>query len=173
MKLLPKALALMFVVALTSSIAVAATPGSVVEAAPTRAATSPLLGSWQLDTSRMPVPPQQRPKSVQFTFGDAGEGKLSVHVDIVYAPGNEAHSASIAKLDGTPTTIENSAEADTGSMKQPAPNVLVMALQKDGVLVSTRIYSVLPDGEHLVETAVYPGNTGPLVMKTNYFTRVR
>jgi len=48
-----------------------------------------------------------------------------------------------------------------------------MALQKEGVLVSTRIYAVTPDGQHLVETAVYPGNNGPLVMKASYFTRIR
>jgi hypothetical protein len=41
------------------------------------------------------------------------------------------------------------------------------------VLVSTRIYAVLPDKRSLVETAVYPGKDGVPVMKTNYFTRVR
>lgn len=172
MKLLPHVLSLALVVALASPPAVSGTTGSVEDAA-ARTAASPLLGSWLLDTSRLPMPPEQRPRSVRFTFGDAGAGKLSVHVDIVYAPGKEAHSASTASLDGTPTVIENSFEADTGSLKQPAPNVLVMALQKEGVLVSTRIYAVLPDGEHLVETAVYPGNDGPLVMKASYFTRVR
>jgi len=171
MKLLPKALALTFAVALLFSLTAAAAPGSAknVEAN----AVSPLLGRWLLDTSRLPMPPEQRPKNVTFTFANAGEGKLNVHVDIVYAPGQEVHSVSTAALDGTPAAIKDSPEADTGAFKQPAPNVLVMALQKEGVLVSTRIYSVMPDGQHLVETAVYPGNNGPLVMKASYFTRIR
>ncbi len=171
MKLLSKALALTLVVASWSPLTAMAAP----EAANGLGANggSPLLGRWLLDTSRLPMPPGQRPKSVTFTFARAGEGKLNVHVDIVYAPGQEVHSVSTPSLDGTPTAIKDSPEADTGAFRQPAPNVLVMALQKEGVLVSTRIYAVTPDGEHLVETAVYPGNNGPLVMKASYFTRIR
>lgn len=163
MKRLPK----VFVglsIALATSLCVAAVPGQ-------RAAT--VLGSWSLDTSRLPMAPEQRPKSVRFTFNDTGGDKLAVHVDIVYAPGAEVHSASTVTLDGTPAAIENSPEADTVAMKEPAPNVLVMALKKDGVLVSTRIYSVTPDGDSLVETVVYPGDDSSRLMRTNYFTRVR
>lgn len=173
MTLSPKALVLMFVGALTCSSVTAAMAGSAGAVAPDGVAASPVIGRWALDTTRLPMPPPQRPRSVEFTFAHAGEGKLGVQVDIVYAPGNEAHSASVATLDGTAVRIEGSPEADTASLKQPAPNVLVMALQKEGVLVSTRIYAVLPDGGHLVETTVYPGNNGPLVMKSSYFTRVR
>jgi hypothetical protein len=170
MKLLPKVMALTFVVALMSSLTAIAASGSTgVDAND----AYPLLGRWLLDTSRLPMPPEQRPRNVTFTFADGGEGKLSVHVDIVYAAGQEVHSVSMAALDGTPTTIKDSPEADTGVFGQPAPNVLVMALQKEGILVSTRIYAVTPDGQHLVETAVYPGNNGPLVMKASYFTRIR
>lgn len=48
-----------------------------------------------------------------------------------------------------------------------------MALQKNGVLVSTRIYAVMPDGRSIIETAVYSGKDGLLVMRTNYFMRAR
>jgi hypothetical protein len=173
MNRMPKALALAFVAALACPPAVSAAPASRPDSAAARASAAPLLGAWSLDTSRMAMPPGQRPKSVKFTFGDAGGGKWTVQVDIVYAPGNEVHSVCTAALDGTPAAIENSPEADTGAFKRPAPNVLVMALQKRGVLVSTRIYAVAPDGRGLVETAVYPGENGFPVMKTNYFTRVR
>jgi len=130
-----------------------------------------LLGTWSLDTSRMPLPPEQRPKSVRFAFSEAGAGKLSVHVDIVYAPGSEIHSASLAPLDGGAVAVENSPEADHVTLRRPTPGVLVMALQKNGVLVSTRIYSVAPDNRTLIETNVHPGEKGDLVMRTNYFQR--
>ena len=94
-----------------------------------------------------------------------------MHVDIVYAPGQEVHSVAIASLDGSSAQIDRSPEADHVQLKQPAPNVLVMALHKDGTLVSTRIYSVTPDGNNLVETAVYPGQNGMAVMKSAYFKR--
>jgi hypothetical protein len=173
MKLTLKALLLASIVALTSSLAVAAPLGSSTDASPQHAVAGPLIGTWSLDISRMPVPPEQRPKSVRFTFDDAGNNAWNMHVDIVYRPGQEVHSVSTPVLDGSSTVITNSPEADAGTFKQPAPNVLVMALQKEGVLVSTRIYSVLPDGHTMVETAVYPGQSGTPVMKTNYFTRVR
>lgn len=136
-------------------------------------ATSPLVGSWSLDTTRLSMPPEQRPKSVRFSFDDAGAGKLSVHVDIVYAPGQEIHSVATAALDGTPAVVQSSPEADHVQLKQPTPNVLIMALHKEGVLVSTRVYSVTPDGRGLVETAVYPGYNGVAVMKPAYFSRIR
>ena len=168
-----KALVIGSFVALVSSRAVAATTKSSMDAPQSYSATSPLLGSWSLDISRLPMPPEQRPKSVRFTFENAGSEKWTVHVDIVYAPGQEVHSVSTGALDGTAAIVANSPEADTVSMKQPAPNVLVMALQKGGVLVSTRIYSVMPDNRSLLETLVYPGNDSSLVMRTNYFRRVR
>lgn len=162
-----------FVAALASPFTFAATPESSATAFPQHAAASPLLGSWSLDTSRMRMPPEQRPKSVIFTFGHASDAKWTTRVDIVYAPGNEVHSSGTAALDGTPSAVNNSPEADTGAVKLPAPGVLVMALLKKGVLVSTRIYAVLPGDQSMVETAVYPGKDGVPVMKTNYFTRVR
>lgn len=172
MKFSPKALVLVSVMGLALSLGVAATGASTV--APRQdLAASGLLGTWSLDTSRMAMPPGQRPKSVRFTFGDAGGNKLAMNVDIVYAPGNEVHSASTSALDGTPSAVRNSPEADTASFKLPAPNVLVMALQRKGVLVSTRIYSVMPDRRSLTETAVYAGENGSVLMKTNYFMRVR
>ncbi|MET0504822.1 MAG: hypothetical protein ABWZ85_05800 [Luteibacter sp.] len=136
-------------------------------------AASPLLGTWSLDTSRMPVPAEQRPKHVSFSFADAGGGKWSVHVDIVYAPGQEVHSVATPSLDGTSAVVENSPEADHVQLKVPAPNVVVLALMKGDVLASTRIYSVMPDGRTLVETNVYPGEKGVAVMKLNYFQRAR
>lgn len=173
MKLLPKALLVMSMAALASSPADAAAPGSATDVSSTHLDAAPLLGTWSLDTSRLPMPPAQRPRSVRFTFGDAGGGKLTTHVDIVYAPGNEDHAVSTAPLDGVSVAVENSPEADRVALKQPAPNVLVMALQKHGILVSTRIYSAMPDGHSLIETEVYPGQNGLVVMKTHYFTRVR
>jgi len=172
MKFSPKTRVLATVMALASSVGAAATGSSTV-APRQNLATSTLLGTWSLDTSRMAMPPAQRPKSVRFMFGDAGGNTLAMHVDIVYAPGNEVHSASTSTLDGALSAVKNSPEADTASFKLPAPNVLVMALQRKGVLVSTRIYSVMPDGRGLTETAVYPGKNGSVLMKTNYFTRVR
>ena len=148
----------------------------LIQGVPARAgssAASPLLGSWAVDVSRLPMPPAARPKSVTFTFSDAGGGKWTTHVDIVDASGVASHATSTASLDGTPAPIKDSIEADTVALKLPAPNVLVMDLVKGGIPASTRVYTVAADGKTLTETAAYAGGNGMPMMRTNYFRRVR
>ena len=164
MNLMPRVLLATSIAAMSSTAATAA--------APLIATASPLIGTWALDTSRLPMPPDQRPKSVSFTFAEAGGGKWVTHVDIVYASGQQVHSVSTAPLDGTYAVIVSSPEADHIALEKPVSNVVVTALQQNGVLVSTRIYSVTPDGHNLVETVVYPGSDNKRVMRANYFERV-
>lgn len=134
---------------------------------------SPLVGRWAVDTSRLPIPPEARPKSVTFTFDDAGNGKWSTQVDIANADGTKLHSEGIASLDGTPAVVKDSIEADITAVKMPSPHVLVMQLGKGGMPASTRIYTVAADGKSMIETAAYFDKDGRPVLRTNYFTRIR
>ena len=134
---------------------------------------SPLIGSWAVDVSRLPIPPEARPKSVTIRFGDAGNGKWATQVDIVDAGGARIHAEGIAALDGTAAPVEGSPEADVTAVKMPAPNVLVMQLGKGGMPASTRVYTVAADGNSMIEIAAYFGDGGVPVMRTDYFTRVR
>lgn len=137
-------------------------------------AASPLLGTWAVDTARLPMAPEARPKSVTFIFTEAGEGKWTTDVAIVDAAGVQLHSFATVALDGTSVPIKGATlEADTVALKHPAPNVLIMALAKDGHPASTRIYAVAPDGQTLVETSVYAGDNGVPIMRTYYLKRVR
>lgn len=136
--------------------------------------TSPLLGAWAVDVSRLPIPPEARPRSVTFTFSDVGGGKWTIEVEILGGDGSERHMSSTYTLDGTPAPIQgDTAEADVGAVKLPAPNVMVLELGKNGGPASTRVYTVAPDGKTMIETAAYPGNDGKPSMRTNYFNRVR
>ena len=134
---------------------------------------SPLLGRWAVDVARLPIPPAARPKGVTITFGDAGQGKLTMEVDIIDAGGAEIHSTGTAAPDGVSVPVTGSPEADIVAMKRPQPDVLVVALGKGGIPASTRIYAAAADGRTMVETAVYFGSDGLPIMRTNYFTRVR
>jgi len=145
-----------------------------IQAAPALAqppAVSPLVGSWAVDVSRLPMPPAARPKSVTIAFRGAGEGKWVTQVDIVDADGTKRHTADTAALDGTAIKIKDSTEADTVAMKMPAPNVLVMGLGMGGMPASTRVYTVAADGRTMIETAV--NFDGVPVLRTHYFTRIR
>jgi hypothetical protein len=132
---------------------------------------NPLVGHWSLDTSRMPIPAEARPKRVTIMFEEAGDNRLSMDVAIVYADGAEVHSKGTASLDGTPIAVEGSPEADAAAMKRPEPRVLVLGLSKGGVPASTRVYTVAPDGKSMTETMSALGPDGRPTLRTNYFTR--
>jgi hypothetical protein len=60
--------------------------------------------------------------------------------------------------------------ADMVSMRQPAPNTLVLTFTNDGSPVSTRVYTV-EDGQAMKETIVWAGDVAPRTV-TTYFDRV-
>lgn len=145
-----------------------------LQAAPALAdEAAPILGAWAVDVSRLPVPPEARPKSVTMTFSDAGAGKYRTNVDIVLADGSESHGSSTYALDGTAAPVIGSPEADVSAVIAPEPGVLVMVLGKGGMGGSTRVFTVAGDGASMTETATYYRQDGTPVMRTNHFTRVR
>lgn len=152
--------------AIQSAAAVAQSPAAKASA------PSPLLGTWAVDVSRLPMPPEARPKSVTIAFSDAGGEKWKIDVNIVNTAGPTINAYGTYPLDGTAVPSQGSTiEADTGAVRMPAPNVLVMGLGKGSMPASTRIYTVSADGKSMIETAV--NHNGVPVMRTNYFTRVR
>lgn len=135
---------------------------------------SPLLGRWAVDVDRLPMPPEARPQRVTFAFGEAEAGRWTIRVEIVQADGQARVSHAAVAMDGSTVPIEgDQLEADAVAARQPAPGVLVLALAKAGVPASTRVYAVAPDGEHLVETAVYFDADGKAVMRSFHAARMR
>jgi hypothetical protein len=134
---------------------------------------SPLLGSWSVDVSRLPVPSEARPKSVTMTFASAADGEWTTIVDIVASDGSATHGSSSYRLDGTPAPVVGSPEADVSAVALPAPDVLVMVLGHAGQGGSTRVYTALDGGQAMTETATYYRQDGTPFVRTNYFTRAR
>lgn len=119
------------------------------------------------------MPPEARPKSVTIEFSDEGCGKWTTQVDILNADGTKLHSKGTAPLDGTPTPVSGSIEADITAVEMPTSEVLVMQLGKGGIPASTRIYTFDADGKSMIETVAYFEKDGRPVLRTNYFTRIR
>jgi hypothetical protein len=134
---------------------------------------SPFLGSWAVDVAQLPVPPDARPRSVTFTFSDAGGGNWTTVVEIVAADGSLSLSEVTHSLDGTPAPVTNSIEADTVAVSMPEADVIIMALSHNGVPGSTRVFTIRPDGNSQIETAVYYSPEGVPAMRRAYFSRVR
>jgi hypothetical protein len=163
---------------LLSTILVAALMVGAPAFSPTSVATasarSPLFGHWAVDVSRLPIPPAARPKGVTIAFSDAGSGKWTTRVEIVDAAGAQTWVETTHDLEGTATTGKGTiTEADVVGVRMPAPNVLVMALGKDKLPASTRIYAVGTDNDRMTETVVYHWENGIPMTRVNYFSRVR
>lgn len=145
--------------------------GSAAHAQPE--AHSALPGTWAVDVSQLPMPPQMRPRSVTITFAQPDATHWAAKVVVVDGDGNQLLAEGNSLLDGTPAAVSGNLEADLAAATLPAPGVLVMQLSKGGVPGSTRVYTVSADGQRMTETAAYFTDDGKPVVRTHHFTRVR
>lgn len=134
---------------------------------------SALIGAWAVETARLWMPPEARPKSVTITFAEAPGQRLAMRVEIVDAGGGKRLAEGVTALDGTPSAVKAEPEADISATTMPRPDVLVMQLGREGRPASTRVYTASADGQHMVETAAFIGQDGRPVMRTSHFIRVR
>lgn len=132
-----------------------------------------LVGSWAVDTSRLPLPPEARPRSVTITFSDEGDDRLGTKVEVTDPAGKQLEAEGVTPLDGSPTPVASNLEADVSATIMPRPDVLIMQLAKNGNPASTRIYAVSADGKTMIETVAYFRPGGQPALRKNYFARVR
>lgn len=134
------------------------------------AAASPLVGKWSLDTARIPA--NERPRSVTIAFNVSPDQQWTTRVEIVSPDGSQMTASSTAKLDGVAVPISGNIPIyDAATLRQPAPNTLVMTLGKNGRQVATRVYTIAKDGKSMTETIVWADKSMP-EMETTYFNRV-
>ena len=131
-----------------------------------------LVGAWAVDTSRLPMAPEARPRSVRITFATAGPGQLKAKVEVIDPTGARLEAEGITPLDGSPTQVASNFEADVSATYMPRPEVLIMQLAKGGSPASTRIYSLDPGGNTMIETVAFFTREGLPVLRRNYFSRV-
>lgn len=161
--------------AATAGLALLAADPALPDAVPQAEATVatarlPLEGTWALDTSRLP--PEGRPRSVTLAFRVSDDRKWIGQSDIVEADGSRQHAETIAAADGVPVPlVGNMIFADMVSLRQPAPNTLVLTFTKHGTPVSTRVYTVAEDRQSMKETIVWAHDVTPRTV-TTYFNRV-
>lgn len=136
-------------------------------------ANAALLGSWAVDTSRLPMPAEARPRSVTITFSDEGTDRLRTKVEVIDPAGARLEAEGVTPLDGSPTPVKSNFEADVSATTMPRPEVLIMQLAKNGNPASTRIYAVSADGRTMIETVAYFRADGQPMLRKNYFSRLR
>lgn len=162
---LPFAAGLM-VIATNQTHQVARTPPAQAESA----RSLPLVGRWSLDVAR--ISGEERPHHVTVAFQVSPDQKWTTHVEIVHPNGTILRAESIAALDGVAVPVTGNMDfIDTVSLRQPAPNTLVMTLGKSGAPVSTRVYTVAKDRQSMTETIVWASSSLPK-LETTYFKRI-
>lgn len=133
---------------------------------------SPLIGMWSVDVSKLPMPPEARPKRVTIAFAQPARGWWSTKVEVVDASGATYRAEGEHSLDGTPAPVTGGFESDIASATMPTPDVLILTLGHDGVPGSTRIYTVVRGGQSMIETSSYFGDDGRPIVRTHYFDRL-
>ncbi|WP_197046807.1 hypothetical protein [Paucibacter sp. KBW04] len=147
--------------------------GPVLAGTDAAASKPPLIGVWAVDTARLPMPPAARPKSVTISFSEAEGGRLKALVEVIDPSGAPLRAEGVTPLDGSATAVSSNFEADMSATTMPRPEVLIMQLAKGGVPASTRIYTVLEDGNSMLETVAFFSADGKPVFRKNYFSRLR
>lgn len=135
---------------------------------------SPLLGTWSLDVAQMQAPAELRPKSVTITFAMAEPEKWSTRVAIIAQDESVREMHGVYSLSGLAAPIAgDQLEADMAAVTTPLPNVMLLAMAKEGRPASTRLYTVSPDGSMMIEKAVSWDDNGTPIIRTNTFRRER
>jgi hypothetical protein len=135
---------------------------------------SPLLGAWQLDISKLPLPPGATPpKSVTLTVVEESPGQWKTMIDTVNADGTAIHAQSIYTLDGKPAPVSGSSDVDVVSVTSPEPSILIMGTSQAGKPSNTRIFTVTLDGKTQIETIVSHRPDGLPATRTNWWKRLK
>jgi hypothetical protein len=133
------------------------------------AAEPSILGTWQVDVSRLPVP--EPPKSVTIVLAEAGDDRIRMTVDIVSRDGATSHAEATFTPDGSLTPVKGSLDVDIVSMRMPNRRTLVMGAGMAGNPSNTRVFTLSDDGQHMTETIVgYDPGWKP-VTRSNSWTR--
>ena len=171
----PKGMPIMLIPISAIAVAIAVAAGSTQSEAPRQTAETttnaqlPLVGRWSLDVTRLPA--EDRPRRVTLDFRVSPDQIWTGQSDIVAADGAIEQAKAVGPADGVPVPLTGNMQfADMVSMRQPAPNTLVLTFTKAAAPVSTRVYTVEDGGNSMKETIVWAGDVTPR-MVTTYFNR--
>ncbi|HET9820197.1 MAG TPA: hypothetical protein VFQ16_00085, partial [Burkholderiaceae bacterium] len=64
-----------------------------------------VLGAWAVDVTRLPMPPEARPRRVTITFSDEASGRLRTRVEVVDPAGVLRLAEGVTPLDGSATPV--------------------------------------------------------------------
>ena len=118
-------------------------------------ASSPLLGTWKLDTSKLSLPAGgMPPKSVLLTVTAAGAPRWKIVFQTVNADGTARRAEANFPLDGTPAVVSDTARAEVNAVSVTCPNdrTMVWGTSSKGRPTDTHVFTVSESGQDETET---------------------
>jgi hypothetical protein len=107
--------------------------------------SDPILGTWEMDTSKSKFSPSPGPKSITVRFEQAAGG-IKATSDAVMPDGKRTHTEFTANYDGKDVPLTGSPIADTVSVTKTG-DTRVRTDKKDGKVVMTYTGTVSKDGK--------------------------
>jgi hypothetical protein len=120
---------------------------AVVASSTLRAQSNPLVGTWQLNTTKSKYEPGPTPKSLTRTVEAQGDGVKYTFAGVA-GDGKPISYGFSVQFDGKDNPISGSipSGADTISAKRTDSNHFVATLKKDGKVIGTSKVAVSKDG---------------------------
>jgi hypothetical protein len=116
------------------------------------------LGTWAADMSKSQLgpladPTQPPPKSLTFTFKDAGGGKWSYQQTVVLADGKKVEPpGGTFTTDGKPSPVASDPNYDTVTVTYPDARTEIVIFFKGGKQVQKMTTALSADGKHRTQT---------------------
>jgi hypothetical protein len=146
---------------LMASVATAASPGK-----------DPMVGNWDLDTSKSDASGQAALKSGHVSITAIKEARKSV-VDLVPASGAPIHYEATFKYDGMDAPVVGNAYFDSATMLRVDSHTLIRTERRGGQVVGVTTIEVAKDGKSFTGTAKGTAPDGKQFTRTLVWTRAK
>jgi hypothetical protein len=135
------------------------------------------LGTWELDTSKSQAPPyvdttQSPPKSITYTFKDAGGGKWTYQQVTVLSDGKKVESApGTFTTDGSPSPVSGDPQIDSVTVTYPDSHTEIAIFFKAGKVVAKQSTKLSADGKQRSSSVESTGKDGKPVHSTQIWNK--
>jgi hypothetical protein len=135
------------------------------------------LGTWELDTSKSPMPPyvdttHSPPKSITYTFKDAGGGKWTYQQVIVLSNGKKVESApGTFTTDGSPSPVSDNPQMDSVTVTYPESHTEIATFFKAGKTVAKQTTQLSADGKQRISNVESTDKDGKPVHTTQIWNK--
>lgn len=135
------------------------------------AATSPVMGTWELNVAKSTFATKDQPKSETYIFANSEKG-ISVTTNITAADGKQStHASDPTMWDGVAHPVTDSSDHDSVIAKSVGARIVKYSFMKAGAVVNSGTIAVSKDGAMLTLAGARTSEKGGKVYYNLLFDR--